>query len=206
VTVTVRGDHPILRASQLVIATGGWTARIAGSGNLTEDVAQALAGSMLLQRIPVYYFDYPAGMKDVIPVTFTKEGRVDMYAMPERRPGGGTLLKVGFHSGRVYTDPDSVPRDVEDSEKKEARKCMEDRLARRLSDPVAEVCLYAMTKEDIPLVGPVPGTRNTFVSTYGGGNCAKHAIALGKALSDLMQGLPPSHDLSEFSIIGASAK
>ena len=189
VTVTIRGDHSILRATQLVIATGAWT----------PGLSQALAGEMILQRIPVYYFDFPAGMKDVIALTFTKDGRVDMYAMPERRPTGETFLKVGFHSGRTFKDPDSVPRHVEDSEKKEARLRLEDRLARNLNDPAAEVCLYAMTKKDLPLVGPLPGTRNTYLSTYGGGNCAKHAIALGKALSDLMQSKPPSHDLSEFS-------
>jgi hypothetical protein len=36
------------------------------------------------------------------------------------------------------------------------------------------------------VVGRVPGTKNVFISSYGGGNCAKHAIALGAALSDLM--------------------
>ncbi len=81
-----------------------------------------------------------------------------MYAALERRPGGKKFLKVGFHSGQAFGDPDSVPRHVENSEKKEARLRMEDRLARNLSDPAAEVCLYAMTKgKDIPLVGPVPG-------------------------------------------------
>lgn len=196
VTVTIRGDHPVLRASQLVLATGAWTAQIAGLGNLDRELAQALAGAMILQRIPVYYFEYPADMKEVIPITFTKEGRVEMYAMPERHPGRGTLLKAGFHYGDAFPNPDSVPRIVEESEKKEARIFMEDRLARNLTLLSAEVCLYAMTEKDIPLVGPMPGTRNTFVSTYAGGNCAKHAVALGDALSHLMQS---PHDLREFS-------
>ena len=43
-----------------------------------------------------------------------------------------------------------------------------------------------MREEDKPVVGLVPGTKNVFVASYGGGNCAKHALALGQVLSNLM--------------------
>ena len=194
VTVTT-GNDASLHAKQLVMATGGWTPELVRLGDLDPDVAHSLGDSMSLLRVPVYFFRYPADMPDVIPITLLSNGEIDMYAMPEYRPGGRKLLKVGFHRGDRIEHPSSVDPTGED-EKRHAKRYMEDRLSRKLGPCNATVCLYAKTKSDLPLVGRVPKTKNVFVSTYGGGNCAKHAPALGDALSYLMQS---PHDLSEFS-------
>lgn len=136
--------------------------------------------------IGLFYFEYPSSItQEMIPVTLKDDGKLEMYAMPDRS-GAQKLLKVGFHQGRNPVPiPAEVP-EITEQEKLDARKYMEARLGCRLNLSRTELCLYAMREEDKPVVGLVPGTKNVFVASYGGGNCAKHALALGQVLSNLM--------------------
>jgi len=198
VTVTVR-DRSVFRGKDLVLATGAWTPEVAKSGDLADEITEVLREAMVLVRVPVFYFPYPENMRDAIWITlFENDGKIDMYAMPEVRPDGAKLLKVGFHRGDdSVVGPNDVDREVSDVEKLRARDYVEARLGRKLNPPEATICLYAMRRNDRPFVGRLPGTRNVYVSTYGGGNCAKHAIALGHAL--FCRETPPSF-LDEFEV------
>jgi hypothetical protein len=69
------------------------------------------------------------------------------------------------------------------------------------------VCLYAMpphgsdaqgSYSEAPLIGALPKTPHVYLAAYGGGICAKHALAIGEALSRLLQGEPMNGELADF--------
>jgi glycine/D-amino acid oxidase-like deaminating enzyme len=180
-------DHSVVHGRQLVIATGGWTPEVANSGSLENDFAERLCKEMILLRVPVFYFDCPLDLSDAISLTVLDDGAIDMYAMPEFQPDGRKLLKMGFHTGDKVSHPSEVDGSVSEDEKSAASDCLQKRFHKHLRFFKHAVCLYAMKENDRPFVGRLPGTRNVYLSTYGGGNCAKHAPALGDTLSSLMR-------------------
>ena len=196
------------RGGQLVIAAGGWLPEVLSRGNVNAEVIRRLGG-MRLERIPLFYFDYPRAMEDVIPVTVSDTGDPDMYAMPEyrgqpvrevaTRSEDVRYLKVGFHKGTQVIRPADVCRAVQHLEELYAKNYMEGLLGRRLTLRETSVCLYAMAPDsELPLIGPLPGTPDVHLAAYGGGICAKHAIALGNALSCTLQGRESPWDLTAF--------
>jgi sarcosine oxidase len=206
---TVKGETYI--AAKLVLAAGGWLPALLACGSVDARVSDRLS-RMTVERIPLYYFDYPGSMPSVIPVTLFDNGHPDMYAMPEfdhpiatpaeERP---RYLKVGFHRGTVATTPEEVDRKVHPHEQDRAITYMRDRLGLNLTLDHTGLCLYAMppdlrvSKEteaynELPLIGELPGTQSVFLVACGGGICAKHALAIGdQVCAMLVQGTKPDH-------------
>lgn len=198
VTLNCR-DGRAVRTHQLVIAAGAWLPEILEHGPVSANLKRSLA--MRLDRIPLFYFDYPAGMKPLIAITLSDSGEPDMYAMPEFDPISGEpkYLKVGFHKGTRCERPDDVSRTVHDSEIRNATRYMEKLLGRPLTLRRTSVCLYAMAADrDLPLIGRLPGVPRVYMVAYGGGVCAKHALALGRSAGCELQGKRPPYDLSVF--------
>lgn len=193
-------DGRTVRARKLVLSAGAWLPELLERGPVPAAVKQGMR--MRLERIPLFYFDYPDGMKPLIPVTLFDSGEPDMYAMPEfhsREDDKPRYLKAGFHKGTSAERPDEACRTVQHLEIRYATNCLEVLLGRRLTLRHTSVCLYAMAgDEDLPLIGFLPGVPSVYLAAYGGGVCAKHALALGRAASCELQGEESLWDLSPF--------
>jgi sarcosine oxidase len=200
---------------KLVLAAGAWLPALLRCGTMDREVSDRLA-RMTVQRIPLYYFDYPAVMPPVIPITLFDNGYPDMYAMPEfdgpiATPAAAKprYLKVGFHKGIEAKSPEDMERSVHPHEERHAAEYMRERLGLRLTLRHTGICLYAMLPDlrepgeeaaynELPLIGALPRTPSVFLAAYGAGICAKHALVIGEQVSLLVAGRRPSYDLSEF--------
>lgn len=212
---TRRGD--VFQSRQLVLAVGAWLPSLLHRGNTDTEVAAKLSRCRI-ERIPLFYFDYPSTLEPLILVTLSRDGHPDMYAMPEfptrsktpadgeQRPG---YLKVGFHAGTVIDGPDNVCRSVLHLEERFALEYMRVLLGLDLRLLKTDVCLYAMppdTREpedsglynQLPLLGPLPRTPSVFLAAFGGGICAKHALVIGDQICSLLQRNQPRFEMSEF--------
>ena len=213
------GKGEARRAKKLVMAGGGWMPELLERGTVDLDVKRRL-GAMKLERIPLFYFDYPEAMGPLILVTlFPDSGYPDMYAMPEWAPESGKsasangkprYLKVGFHKGTPASRPSEVCRSVQHLEVRYATEYLESLLGRALTLQKTGVCLYALPPDprrpgdetaynELPLLGALPKTPGVYLAAYGGGICAKHALALGDALWNLMQGETDPGELDDFN-------
>jgi glycine/D-amino acid oxidase-like deaminating enzyme len=199
-------------AGKLVLAAGAWLPALLTCGPVDARVSDRLF-RMTVERIPLYYFDYPDKMPALIPVTLSVSGHPDMYAMPEfdhpiatpaqERP---RFLKVGFHKGAVAATPGEVDRTVRPDEQDYAITYMRERLGLNLTLDHTGLCLYAMppdlraSKEteaynELPLLGELPGTKSVFLAAYGAGICAKHALAIGdQVCAMLIHGTKPDYN------------
>jgi sarcosine oxidase len=198
-------------AGKLVLAAGAWLPALLACGTADTEVLDRLS-RMTVERIPLYYFDYPDPMPPVIAVTLFGNGHLDMYAMPEfdrpiakpakERP---RYLKVGFHKGTVAATPENVDRTVYPHEQDHVITDLRERLGLNLILDHTGLCLYAMppdlreSKEteaynELPLIGELPCTPSVFLAAYGAGICAKHALAIGdQVCAMLVQGTKPDY-------------
>jgi sarcosine oxidase len=199
-------------AGKLVLAAGAWLPALLAYGSVDAEVSDRLS-RMTVERIPLYYFDYPKPTPPVIPVTLLKNGHPDMYGMPEfdhpiaapakERP---RYLKVGFHKGTVAATPGEVDRTVYPDEEDRAITYMREHLGLNLTLDHTGLCLYAMPPDlrkpgekapynELPLIGELPGTKSVFLAAYGAGICAKHALAIGdQVCAMLVQGTKPDYN------------
>jgi sarcosine oxidase len=206
--VKIISEGTEITAQQLVIAAGGWTPEVLRRGNANPKVTECLAEAMRLERIPVFYFDCPDQIADVIPARVTDAMEIDPYAMPEIGHDGRRMFKMGVHTGRKVRSPAEVERTISDEEKEEAVKNMEMLTGKKLKLKDAIVCLYAIANDnELPIIDSIPSTHDrVFAAVYGGGILAKHALAFGEALSDMMQGKKPDYDMREFSATRLTAQ
>lgn len=203
--------------SRLVLAVGAWLPSLLKVGNADPEVARKLSQGTI-ERIPLFYFDWPTSCEAVIPVTLFSDGQLDMYAMPEFGPSQENstdsgqqpwYLKVGFHRGSSGNDPDQIYRTVLYLEERFAVDYMKGRLGLDLTLRRTSVCLYAMPPDlresgentpynELPILGALPRTRTVLLAAYGGGICAKHAVVIGDQISALAREQSPKYNLLEF--------
>jgi hypothetical protein len=188
------------------------------AGNADAEVASKFSNGTI-ERIPLFYFDWPTSSGAVIPVTLFPDGELDMYAMPEFGPARKNpsdsearprYLKVGFHQGTRCNDPDEIYRTVLHLEERFAVEYMKGRLGLDVTLRQTSICLYAMPPDprepgektpynELPILGQLPRTPSVFLAAYGGGICAKHAVVIGDQVGALVREQPPKYDLAEFA-------
>ena len=189
-----------IKAKQVVLATGAWMPQTLAQGNATPRIAQSLGNAMKLERVPLFYFEYPPNLPDIIPLDMLDDNRCDIYAMPERDAQGNKWLKVGFHHGQIVDSPEAMDRTVNEEEKAQAARAVEALTGHKPTLHKTTMCIYARaTDGELPLVGALPSTPHVYMASYSGGACAKHALALGTLLGEIMQEKPLSYDATLFS-------
>ena len=195
---TKNSNH--FNAKALVIAAGAWTPGILEKGSKKPDIIQLLNEKTYVRRVPLYYFDYPKKMRNIILIILSEQGRY-MYSMPEIRPDGRKFIKVGFHESHKIDRLEAIDRQVSDAEKEAATNYMEKLIGKKILLRETSICLYDMTKDkELPFIDRLPDTSNVYIAFAGGGICAKHAIALGEALSNIIEGKPIPFDLNAFKL------
>jgi glycine/D-amino acid oxidase-like deaminating enzyme len=200
VAVNIRnnaGDLETVTAQRLVLATAGETGAL-----LRQSGQQELADSFSVKRVPLYFFDWPKGLKECAIRIVRGDGQGNWYAMQEKDNAGGSFLKMGFHNGGgVLPDAKDVPRKVTNEEIQAAKVAIEAVVGQALTYRSAYVCHYTLTKKHagalrgVPIVGPIPGTHGRVALVSGGnGNGAKLAPSLGRLANSLFERAPTEDD------------
>jgi sarcosine oxidase len=159
----------------VVVCAGAWLTKLL-PGFALEVERQAMTwfrprdvAEFRPDRFPVFMRELPTG-----------RSRFGIPAMD------GDLVKVGIHHEGGPADPDSIDRDIHDSDRRpvedfvaEALPGLEPRVAK------AKVCMYSNTPDHHFLVGPAPGFDNVTVLGGFSGHGFKFASVLGDVAADL---------------------
>jgi glycine/D-amino acid oxidase-like deaminating enzyme len=167
----------------VVLCTGSWSAGVDGR-----------LGAIIPTRQVTAYFDGTIG--DDAPVF--GDGGLDFYGMPSH---DGLGVKIGWHRvhDRVPGDPSSGrAREVTPGDLDPLRGFAARRFPALSEAPVtdADVCFYAMTPDEDPIVDRLD--ERTVVCAGLSGHGFKYSPVLGAAAAELALGVEPSVDLRGF--------
>lgn len=190
-SVEVRGQRGRVRATSLVLCPGPWAAPLLAKVGVQIPVR--------VERVSVLYWR----VKDTNKTSTTSfldvsDDRGHFYGLPDMEYPG--LVKLCFHGG-----PEVHPewRDKGDSAEIRERvmeyvqkkfPCLEPRPA------IEESCMYTTTPDEEFILDRHPKYKNIVFAAGFSGTGFKIGPVVGKILSQLALGHPPSYDLSEFSL------
>lgn len=190
-SVEVRGQRGRVRATSLVLCPGPWAAPLLAKVGVQIPVR--------VERVSVLYWR----VKDTNKTSTTSfldvsDDRGHFYGLPDIEYPG--LVKLCFHGG-----PEVHPewRDKGDSTEIRERvmeyvqkkfPCLEPRPA------IEESCMYTTTPDEEFILDRHPKYKNIVFAAGFSGTGFKIGPVVGKILSQLALGHPPSYDLSEFSL------
>jgi sarcosine oxidase len=170
------------RARSLVLAAGAWTGPLAPGLDVPLRVARrvmhylrapAQAGAFDPSRFPVYFIQTGPG-----------DG---IYGFPLiGDPAAG--IKAGFHyRGGNAASPDTVDRNVSDSERAEMRDVLAEWIPDLAGEHVeARVCMYTMTPDEHFVIDLLPGSAGRVAVAAGfSGHGFKFTPVVGEILADL---------------------
>ncbi len=170
------------RAGSLVLAAGAWTAPLAAGLDVALRVARRV---MHYLRAPAQAGDFDPAR---FPVYFIQTGPGDgIYGFPLiGDPAGG--IKAGFHyRGGDAASPDTIDRNVSDSERAEMHAVLAEWIPRLAGEHVeARVCMYTMTPDEHFVIDVLPGSAGRVVIAAGfSGHGFKFTPVVGEILADL---------------------
>lgn len=190
-SVEVRGQRGRVRATSLVLCPGPWAPPLLAKVGVQIPVR--------VERVSVLYWR----VKDTSKTSTTSfldvsDDRGHFYGLPDIEYPG--LVKLCFHGG-----PEVHPewRDKGDSAEIRERvmeyvqkkfPCLEPRPA------IEESCMYTTTPDEEFILDRHPKYKNIVFAAGFSGTGFKIGPVVGKILSQLALGHPPSYDLSEFSL------
>lgn len=165
------------QVGKVIIATGAWT------GKLMPDIRQETK----INRIKMTWFP-PKKREDFIPENFPifsrKSGDVECYGAPSL---DGTTVKVSFtYKHDDVEDPDYLNRSVDLAHVPNIDYYVEKFFPGLYPDPVrisAYMDLYTPDKH--PILGEVPGFKNTIVVSGFSGHGFKMSPIIGKMTADI---------------------
>ena len=180
---TNRGSYS---ADRLIIAVGPWAPEFLVEAGLP----------LVARRKVVAHFDpveAEALGPDRFPGFFLSLDRGEFYGFPYQ-PGQG--VKIARHDGGDSCTPDTIDREVSDSETDELRDVLGDYIpaaAGSLRD--SYTCMYTMTPDQDFVVGAHPTHDNCWIATGCSGHAFKFTSVLGEVLADMATGTPPTCDV-----------
>lgn len=193
--VQVKTPQRLYEAGRLLLAAGARNKALAGPSG----------GILSPKRVPVHWVAPPAGSSYGLgdfPVNFwqvPKTGTAakalysEFYALPAL---GAGRVKTAAHNDLADADPDhSAPRASEEEEDG-IRAFLKQYLPGLNNQPMrSQICFYTLTPDGHFLLGPLPGHPHIFVAALAG-HGFKFAPVLAEILADMLEGNPPSMDLS----------
>ncbi len=193
-TVNVAGQS--FTADKIVNTTGAW---------VKSWLPKSQADYFRVTRQTIYWFaadDLAAFMPDVFPGILWPGYHEDDYlgAFPVL-PGGTPGFKVLTERREFAYDPDTVPREVPQSEIDDfVNVVMKDRiLGLNLTKCLkAKVCLYTDTPDEHFIIDWHPENKNMLVVSPCSGHGFKHSAAIGESIAQWMLDGKSKIDLSAF--------
>ncbi len=192
--VAVEADGEVFLGKQLIITAGAWT------GQLLPDLHPHLT----VTREVMHWFEPLGAIEDFaasnFPIYFWEPPVGDIfYGFPALDgPDGG--VKVAIHHGGGPTSPDTVSREIEDSDIERVRACLESTIP-ALNGRWIEgaVCLYTNTPDAHFVLGTHPQHANVHLAAGLSGHGFKFASVVGEILADLATKGAPSLPIDLFS-------
>ncbi len=194
--VRVVAPRGVYEAGRLIIAPGVWA---------TELLAE-LALPLQIVRHTLFWFDPIGGeapfAADRFPIYIWEvDAATAFYGFPAQ-PGAPGGVKVAFHTGGTPEDsPDETDETAVAAEADAMRAVLRARipaLGGRLR--AAVTCRYTMTPDEHFIIGPHPQHAQVLIASPCSGHGFKFSAAIGEALADLAQGIPPRCDLTMFGV------
>jgi N-methyl-L-tryptophan oxidase len=196
----------VMRPRSRVVAATDGSIELADGTHLTADVVVLCTGSwssaldvrlaaVVPRRQVTAYFRAP--LTD-IPVF--GDGGLDFYGFPAH---DGYGVKIGWHrtEDAEIADPSAeAPRRVRGEDVEPLARYLAGRLPPAAGAPLmeAEVCFYAMTADENPVIDRLDD--RTIVACGLSGHGYKFSCVLGAAVGDLALGAEPSVDLAGFAL------
>ena len=174
-------DDGVFRGRRLIIAAGAWAERMAPGLGVPLRVARRVMhylrpvsspADFAVDRFPVYV--YETGARDAI------------YGFPwVDDPHAG--VKVGFHYRGGDVNPDTIDRDVSETERDEMREALASRIPGLAGVHVAaKVCMYTLTPDEHFVIDHLPGHDGRVIVAAGfSGHGFKFTPVVGEILADL---------------------
>lgn len=194
-----------VRAGARVVEAGGGRVELADGTDLRADVVVLCTGAwsggidvrlraIVPRRQATAYFD--AHVPD-IPVY--GDGGLDFYGFPSH---DGLGPKIGWHrtvTGEVADPADPAAREVTEADLAPLRRFAAARLGLVGAQvSMADVCFYAMTPDEHPIVDRLDD--RTVACAGFSGHGFKFAPVVGEAAAELALGIEPSVDVSELRL------
>jgi sarcosine oxidase len=190
--VRVRTRAGTYIANRLVLAAGAWNTELATELRLPLTIERQSVfwlepdgprESYEAERFPIYAYEYKAGHI--------------CYGFP-RLPRG--VKASVMHSGETARDPDSVRRNVNDSEVKPLREALRPVLQHLAEAPVRErgVCMFTNTPDHDFIIDFHPLHPQVLISSPCSGHGFKFASAIGELQAELLTTGKSRFDLAPF--------
>lgn len=175
--VSVESDGGTFSADALIITAGAWNSRMLNGLDLPLEV----------WRIPVLWFtsSQPETITpDACPCWMAEFDGTITYGIPQI---GATGMKAGVHSQGIRSDPDTVDREVHQSDIDEVIGPFMRTYLNGFTGDVdsSTVCMYTMTPDEHFLIDRHPEHANVAFAAGFSGHGFKFAPVVGKHLVDL---------------------
>ena len=211
-------DEGEIRAEQVVVAAGPWTATLLGQNGIDlplrvvrpETVFFQLADSPLAAEEeeeehraglrPNLGFDMSEGddeMRELGLADLSSEQHpvvIDLelgfYARCEISRGRTRVGRIDYDSDEILEDPDRLSEDVSTDTVSWAREALTARLPEygELDDVGSEAAMYTLTPDAQALIGNVPGYENLFVVAGFSGHGFKLGPSIGLGVAQMLEG------------------
>ena len=180
-------DGERIEAGTVVLATGPWTRP------LLEEVGISLP--LPMERPSIMALDVPDRAREVLPFTWCDDTLVH-YARPDGEhrvligswAGGGTGYRHPDVPRSEVTNPDVYQGSVSDREAAWILELMVPRAPGLADLPFGRgwACVYDMSPDDAPVIGPVAGTEGLVVVAGSSGHGFKLGPAVGEQVARLV--------------------
>ena len=190
---TAQGTY---EAARLVISAGAWAPELLGDLGLP----------LQAQRNVLYWFE-PSGdltpfLPDRCPI-YIWEGEEGMsfYGFPALG-GSPAGVKVAFHNFGPYCTPETIERQVHESEVARIRDWMRERVPTLAQGRFAEArtCMYTLTPDQHFLIGLHPRFPQVVIGSPCSGHGFKFASVIGEILADLAVNGATRHSIEMFAL------
>lgn len=179
VRVTTATD--VYEAEKLVITAGAWSGKLLAELGIPLDV----------RRKPVLWFEVDADHQalagpDRMPVFISEDEHGEFYGIPQIGSDG---VKVGMHSGGETVDPDTINREVGESDTRPDIWPFIQRTFSGFTGNVLETacCMYTMTPDEDFVIDRHPGHDRVVIAGGFSGHGFKFTPVVGEYLARLTQ-------------------
>jgi sarcosine oxidase len=192
--VTVTTGKRTYQAQQLIISSGAWAPQLLADLELP----------LVVTRQVMFWLDPIGGIEPFLPDRFpvylcASEHRYILYGFPsiDGKNGG---VKVAIHGSDEVCTPDSIDREVRETDVAEIRARLAARLP-ALNGPLlkARTCMYTMTSDENFVICKHPRYSAVTIAAGFSGHGFKMASVVGEMLAELVTEGTTRHNIELFS-------
>ncbi len=192
--IEVVSDKGRYSAGKLIVTAGPWAAKLFPELRLP----------LRIERLVLHWFQPDCGIESFLPERFPAhiwkiEDGTEFYGVPydgEVKNG----VKVAIHNKGTPCDPDTIQREVTQSDIEQMRDCLA-RTIPALTGPClhSATCLYSQSPQGDFILGPHPEHSDLVLGLGFSGHGYKFCPVIGEILADFATNESSKFDLESFS-------